>query len=200
MSSYRATTDNSTHVRRRLRRPLPPQAAAVALLATASMALLATACGGSPSSTGSGGSPNARGSASQQPLAFSHCMRSRGVSNFPDPNTSGNWPKVQVENATNDPRYQAASQACGHLLPYGGPGVPMSPAVVSQLQTDMARFAACMRSHGVSNWPGAIDQGTERVYFDPESAGIDPNSPQISPKIHSCERVIPASLGRPPGT
>jgi hypothetical protein len=175
-------------------------AVAVAIIATAGLALLVAACG-SPSSAGSGHSSSARGSTiSQQPLAFSHCMRSHGVSNFPDPDSSGEWPKTQVETAINDPQYQGASQACGQLLPYGGPGVSMSPAAVSQLQTDMAKFARCMRSHGVFNWPAAIDQGTEREYFDPQSAGIDPNSPQVSSTIHACEHVIPASLGRPPGT
>lgn len=127
-------------------------------------------------------------------------MRSQGVSNFPDPNAHGEWPKPQVALAANNPRYQAASQACGHLLPFGGPGVSMSPAAVTQLQTDLAKFARCMRSHGVSNWPGPIDQGTEREYFNPQAAGIDPKSPQISTKIHECEHAIPASLGRPPGT
>jgi hypothetical protein len=56
-----------------------------------------------------------------------------------------------------------------------------------------------MRSHGVPNWPDlTLDRG--RDIFDPEAAGIDPNSPRISTKMHECERVFPASLGRPPGT
>lgn len=200
-----ATTDNGVRVRRWTLRPwsvLRTRAVvAVAITTTAGLALLAAACGASPSTAGSDHSSNARGSAiSQQPLAFSHCMRSHGVSEFPDPNSSGDWPKTQVETAVDNPRYQVASQACGHLLPYGGPGVSMSPAVVSELQTDMAKFARCMRSHGVLNWPGPIDQGTEREYFDLQSARIDPNSPQISSKMRTCEQVIPASLGRPPGT
>jgi hypothetical protein len=63
----------------------------------------------------------------------------------------------------------------------------------------MLEFARCMRSHGVLNWPDlTLDRG--RPIFDPEAVGIDPSSPQISTEMHQCERVFPASLGRPPGT
>ena len=125
-----------------------------------------------------------------RPLAFSRCIRSHGVSNFPDPNSSGVWPKSQVAVAAGSPRFQAATQACGHLLPDGGPGVSPSPAVVQQIQMEMAKFARCMRSHGVPNWPDPIlDRG--KAVFDPEAAGIDIKSPQIGTSMHACmpERV-----------
>jgi hypothetical protein len=44
-------------------------------------------------------------------------MRSHGVPNFPDSNSSGVWPKGQVEPAAGNPRVQTATRACGHLLP-----------------------------------------------------------------------------------
>ncbi|HEY3843290.1 MAG TPA: hypothetical protein VGL48_08555 [Acidimicrobiales bacterium] len=133
-----------------------------------------------------------------QPLAFSRCMRSNGVPNFPDPNSSGVWPKPQVEGAASNPQYPAATRSCGHLLPDGGPGVAPSPAVDQQIQNDMTQFALCMRSHGVSNWPDpTFDQG--RAVFDPQAAGIDTNSPRISVKVHECEHVFSASIGIPPG-
>jgi hypothetical protein len=159
--------------------------------ATAGLVLLAAGCGSSPAT-------RAAQSPTSQPLAFSHCMRSRGVSKFPDPNSSGVWPKSQVELAAGNPRFQAATQACGHLLPDGGPGVPPSRAVLQQIQSDMAKFARCMRSRGVPNWPDAtLDRG--RAVFDPEAVGIDTNSPQINTKVHECERVFPARVGIPPG-
>ncbi len=55
--------------------------------------LVAAACGGSPSSTGSGGSSNAAGSTDSHQVAFSRCMRSNGVTNYPDPDSSGVIPK-----------------------------------------------------------------------------------------------------------
>ena len=160
------------------------------IAAAAGAALLAAGCGGSPRTHVQ--SPTA------QPLAFSHCMRSRGVPNFPDPGSSGVWPKSRVELAAGNPRFQAATDACGHLLPDGGPGVPPSAAVVQQIQSDMTKFARCMRSRGVPNWPDpTIDRG--RAIFDPQAVGIDTSSAQVSAKMHDCERVFPASLGIPPG-
>jgi len=151
--------------------------------------LLVSACGSHPSV-----SVQANG-----PLAFSHCMRSRGVSQFPDPNSSGVWPKSQVELVAGDPKFQAATQACGHLLPDGGPGVAPSRAVVQQIQTDMAKFARCMRSHGVPSWPDpTLDRG--RAVFDPEAVGIDTSAPRISTAMRGCEGVFPPTLGLPPGT
>jgi hypothetical protein len=184
-----------------------------AIIATSGLALLAAACGSAPRShvaelgsttTQSRGSSSAAGSTNShspisQPLAFSHCMRFHGVTNFPDPSSSDVWPKSQVELAAGNPQFQAATEACGHLLPDGGPGVSPSPAAVQLIRTDMLEFARCMRSDGVPNWPDlTLDRG--RPIFDPEAVGIDPSSPQISTKMHQCERVFPASLGRPPGT
>jgi hypothetical protein len=197
-------------------RPVWPSKAraAAACLVTVGLALLAAACGGSPgshvaqlgstttqpavvsSSPNTGGSPTPQ-SPTSQPLAFSHCMRSHGVPNFPDPNSSGVWPKSQVELAAGNPRFQTATRACGHLLPYGGPGVPPSPAVVQEIRTDMTKFARCMRSHRVPNWPDPIVDNQGRGSFDTQAAGINTNSPQTSAKIHDCDHVYPASIGIP---
>ena len=82
---------------------------------------------------------------------------------------------------------QTATHACGHLLPDGGRGVPPSAAVDRQIQADMRKFARCMRSHGVSNWPDpALDQG--RAVFDP--GGINTNSPQIMTKVRRCRSRV----------
>jgi hypothetical protein len=168
----------------------------VAIIAMAGLALLAAACGGS-SGGSSAGSANSQSPISQA-LAFSRCMRSHGVPSFPDPNSSGVFDKPSIYELSSSPKFQPATQACGHLLPDGGPGVPPSPAVVQQIQADMVKFARCMRSDGVPNWPDpTLDRG--RAVFDPEAVGIDTNSAQISAKMRECERVFPASIGIPPG-
>jgi hypothetical protein len=168
-----------------------PVTSAAAVGATG-LVLLAAACGGSSAPSTGAQSPTS------QPLAFSRCMRAHGVTSFPDPDTSGVWPKSQVELVADNPRFRAATQACGHLLPDGGPGVLPSPSVVQQIQIDMAAFARCMRSRGVPNWPApTLDRG--RAVFDPQAVGIDANAPRIAAAIHECERVFPASIGVPPG-
>jgi hypothetical protein len=54
-------------------------------------------------------------------LAFSQCMRSHGVPNFPDPTFSANGIRVHVGPGSgldpNSPAFQAAQKACG--LPFG---------------------------------------------------------------------------------
>lgn len=125
-------------------------------------------------------------------------MRDKGVARFPDPNSSGVWPKSQVELAAASTKFDAASRACAHLMPDGGPGLAPSPAVAAQIQLDMAKFARCMRSGGVPDWPApTLDRG--RAVFDPQAVGIDTSAPRIGAAIHDCERVFPASIGIPPG-
>ena len=77
----------------------------------AGTALLAAACGGgSAGSTGS--SPYAKA------LAYSQCMRSNGVANYPDPNGQG-----QILMQPNDgidygsPQFAHAKKACAKLAP-----------------------------------------------------------------------------------
>jgi hypothetical protein len=194
--------------------PLPrcacPRAAriTVALTAAAGLALLAAACGGSSASqvarlgattvaASSSGSPNAGGaSGSQSPssqlLAFSRCMRSHGVAKFPDPNSSGVLPKRPVaELAASNPKFPTAHRACEHLLPNGG---QPTPAQARQAWNDMRKFARCMRSHGVPNWPDptATSPQDQRPFFHtPES--IDPNAPQITTKIRACQHLLHAN-------
>lgn len=186
--------NDSTRIMRRPRRAWPrPARTAAAIIVTAALALLTAACGGSPSPTGSGGSRGAAGSAnSQKILAFSRCVRSHGVPNFPDPNSSGVLPKTQVAQlAASSPQFPAAHRACEHLLPNGG---QPTQAQVQQAWNDMRNFARCMRSHGVPNWPdpARTSQQDQRPFFHlPDS--IDPNAPQITTKIRACQHVFHAN-------
>ncbi|MGH3125744.1 MAG: hypothetical protein ACRDND_32610 [Streptosporangiaceae bacterium] len=184
--------NDSTRARRRPRRARPrPARTAAAIIAITALALLTAACGGSPSSTG--GSPGAAGSAnSQKILAFSHCIRSHGVPDFPDPNSSGVLPKSQVAQlAASSPQFPAAHGACEHLLPNGG---QPTQAQAQQAWNDMRSFARCMRSHGVPNWPdpARTSQQDQRPFFYVPGS-IDPNAPQITTKIRACQHVLHAS-------
>ena len=186
--------NHSTRVMRRPRRARPrPAHTAAAMIATAALALLAAACSHSPSSAGPGGSPNAGGSAnSTSAVAFSHCMRSHGVPNFPDPNSSGVLPKSQMAQLmAGSPMFPAAHRACEHLLPNGG---QPTQAQVQQAWNDMRNFARCMRSHGVPNWPDPAptsEQDQRPFFHTPDS--IDPNAPQITTKIRACQHVLHAN-------
>src|SRR5215468_157078 len=96
---------------------------AAAILAVLALAPLAVACGGarSPSAglSGPGGSPSASGTAdSPSAVAYSSCMRSHGVPEFPDPTSSGAVPKGSApEFGVSSTAYHAAQTTCQHLYP-----------------------------------------------------------------------------------
>jgi hypothetical protein len=203
--------NDSIRVMRRPRRAWPPTARTAAAIIAAVLALLAAACSsGSPSSAGSGGSPNAAGSSSSpSAVAYSACMRSHGVPNFPDPGSGGAVPKGDARHfGVSTAQLQAAEQACQPLLPAGGSLDQQTEecmstgncprALVQQLLTVERRFAQCMRSHGVPKYPDpTIDsQGRPIFVFSVSKGGFDPHEPQIMTKEDECQRLAPAPMPR----
>jgi hypothetical protein len=170
--------------------PVPPRArTASAITATAALVLLAGACGGGPSS--SGGSSNGGSTTSASAVGFSRCMRSHGVPNFPDPDSRGGIPKETVQQlGISSSQYQAATQACGQLLPSGS-GSGRTQADVRQWWSGMLSFARCMRSHGVPDWPDPTPYPrypNEPTFNMP--ADLHPTA-QIVSKMRACQRLVP---------
>ncbi|MFT3863732.1 MAG: hypothetical protein QM729_05610 [Solirubrobacterales bacterium] len=58
-------------------------------------------------------------------LEYAECMRSHGVSNFPDPEVAEGHVKMRVPKGVdpNSPTFQKANEACRELM-VGGPGGP----------------------------------------------------------------------------
>ena len=175
----------------RCRRPL----ILTALVPVAAFSLLAAGCGG-------GGSPRvanvalsttaaATTTATQNGLlAFSECMRSNGIPNFPDPQrfVGGNV-KLTIHQLAPS---QAALNACTHLLPTNGGGGSQDTAQQERTQlADGLSFARCMRSHGVSRFPDPTAQGQLTVEMV-EAQGIDVHSPAVLQAVQAC---LPASHG-----
>ena len=155
------------HSTRVIRRPrgawLPDVLIATAIIAAVALALLLVAAcssGSGPSVAGAGAAPKTSGAATSpasgsQAVAFAHCMRSHGVPRYPDPNSANTMPdglpKVgPQELGVSTAQFQTADTACGHLLPNGGHVVQ---SVAQRLLSGGLKFARCMRSHGVPNWP-----------------------------------------------
>jgi hypothetical protein len=159
-----------------------PSGTTTAVIAAAALGLLAAACGG--------GAPSAHVAQKQNgALAFSHCMRSIGVSKFPDPDSGGQIPKTQLEHlGVSDAQFQAAQRACQHLLPSGGR--PPSQAQLEQRRAQALRFSQCMRAYGVPNFPDPASTGDERIP-DPASLGIDQGSPKFKAANQACRQYRP---------
>jgi hypothetical protein len=182
----------------RSRFPAARVAAFITVMAAA--ALLAAACGGSPSSSASGGSPTAAPSAtSVLALAYSRCMRSHGMPNFPDPDSSGQLSKQAIISASrevSDSVNQAAQRACDSLWPYQA---PTQAQLEQQLAADV-RFVQCVRSHGVPNLPDPIISNGRVEVVISSSAGIDVGSPRIQAIASECQHVLPPGTPRPAAT
>jgi len=68
-------------------------------------------------------SPAQQAAARAQALRYARCMRAHGISDFPDPNAQGGialQPKPGGDLEPNNPRFQAANQACQHYQPGKG--------------------------------------------------------------------------------
>ena len=186
---------------------------AAAVLAPAVLALLAAACGSSGSSADSHGSPNAAGSTTAASLVrYSACMRSHGVPNYPDPNSSGQLPKPDARHlGVSSSQLRASQQACQHLLPNSGDAINASSvqqcmeaddcpkSLVQQVLDEERSFAQCMRSHGVPNWPDPITDSQGRPVFaiSISKDGFNPYSKPIWAKGNECSHLMPDLPGAP---
>lgn len=81
-------------------------------------------------------------------------MRTHGVSNFPDPSTSGGGVQFSVGGSSGAnpqaPAFQAAQRSCKHLLPNGG---QPSAQASAQAKAHLLRISECMRAHGITDFP-----------------------------------------------
>jgi hypothetical protein len=189
---------------------LPTVRTAVAIIATAGLAVLAVGCGDSPSShVAQLGTTATRSSSSSSTaparvqeygaIAFSRCMRSNGIPDFPDPNSSGVLPKSQLEQiAASNPRYSAAQTACADLLPNGAlpPGGQPTQTELREMERNALKFARCMRSHGVPGWPDYTLRGGQPI-FDLHGTSIAPNSQQIVANEVRCKSLLQLSYSPP---
>lgn len=175
----------------------------VARRTTASGAIIATA--GLCVAAACGGSPQRPAAQHNGALAFARCMRSHGVPRYPDPTSldtsPSGLPKVipQAVGVT-DSQYLAATNGCRRLLPPGAQ--PATRAENQQVLSKLVRFARCMRSHGVQNWPdpSRVDpvgraQGGSPYQFDLQGLqGLDGRSfpSQVTNAMRECQRLVHA--------
>jgi hypothetical protein len=182
------------------RRPWPPTArTAAAVVATAALALPVAAFGAGASSTIASGSALSQSMNVQKALAFARCMRSHGVRNWPDPNSSGVFAKRTPQQlGASGAQVEAAQRACSDLLPNGAlpHGGQPTQDELRKMERDALAFARCMRSSGVPTWPDYTLRGGIPI-FDLHGTRIAPNSPQIVAKQRGCKSRLHLSYSPP---
>jgi hypothetical protein len=168
--------------------------AALAAIAIASITLLVAGCGGS------GKSPSNAASPSQNPMQaafrYSACMRSHGVTNFPDPKVMNHNGEhgiaIEAVGPKGSPQFQAAQKACQGILPApGGNDAQQTAEQKATRVADALSFARCMRGRGVTGFPDPTAQGDLSVEMV-QAQGINVHSQAVLRVVQAC---LPATHG-----
>jgi hypothetical protein len=121
-------------------------------------------------------------------------MRSHGVPNFPDPQPTGGGVSLTIDshNGLNPdaPQFKAASKSCETLLPNKGKA---DPAAVAQDRAQMLKFSACMRSHGLADFPDPTVSGgdVQLSLGDKRNSSLNPSSPAFQAAQKACQSLMP---------
>jgi len=166
---------------RRKRRPL----AALGLIA---MVVLISACGSSAPAGGSSGGGDPTASAHEKAVKFAECIRGNGVSEFPDPDASGQFAYgIPSYSSPLDPSSAAWHHAIGACKTLEPPRFMPTQFTPKQLSARL-KFAQCVRASGVPGFP------------DPTSTGplVNVSNGSSIPGLHAaiqkCIRRNPAAV------
>jgi hypothetical protein len=136
-------------------------------------------------------SSSASASLEAKALSYAGCMRSHGLTDFPDPTVGSNGlPSFNIQGSANSDlnpessQWKAAQSACKNDLPDlgGNTSADKEAANVKAL-----KYAQCMRSHGEPNFPDPNGQGVIQIT---NATGIlSPNSPQYQQAETACQSL-----------
>jgi hypothetical protein len=148
-----------------------------------SVASLGTASGASTSSPASAGvagpAPPAGGPGvifSGVGIAFAACLRSHGEPSVPDPSSRGQLSITGID--PHSPQLQSAEKDCQKFSPSAP---PPTASQQTRAQTQALKFAACVRKHGLPNFPDPIFR-----HGNIGQRGVDPKSPQFQSAQRAC--------------
>jgi hypothetical protein len=152
----------------------------------AAVAMLAAACGG-------GSSSDAGLTTYQKAVAYAQCMRAHGEPGYPDPTSKGGFIINGKTDNLNGALMGKANKACQHLLP---PQKPLTPAQQRQITNEALKYVACMRSHGLPDFPDPVVNANGIEFRGP--SGFGPNSPQLQSAMQACKKLLPGLPGGGP--
>jgi hypothetical protein len=171
----------------------------------AGLGLFVVACGGSngpgvanlgSNTPSSGASPSGSGG-SGNPLAYAQCMRTHGIKDFPDPDANGGFSISAGPNSDlnpNNAQFQAATKACQHLQG----GHHLSPAQQAQAMAQLLKYSACMRAHGIKDFPDPKAEpggGIGISLRGGPGSDLDPSNPQFQAARKACQSLMPGKPG-----
>jgi len=150
------------------------------------MVALLSACGsGTPARTSAA---NNTAATVEEAVKFAECMRNNGVSDFPDPDASGQFAYGIKAGSSLDPStaaWKQAVSACKDLEPTG----LIPTTFTSQQIAARLRFAQCMRTNGAPDFPDPSDNGPLINVHNGQS------NPEIQSAIGKCRTVLAVASG-----
>lgn len=175
------------------------------LIALASLAVTAAGCGGTPSTPGvaqigtaattttTSSQSNVTGASKEEGIRrFSVCMRANGVPTFPDPKPVNGGMSLGIDRSMginpDSPQFKAAEKKCQKLLPNGG---KPDPAQLARDRSQMLKFSACMRAHGLPSFPDPTSDGRGLKMSIGGKDGLNPRSPVFQAARKACEDLMP---------
>lgn len=156
-----------------------------ALLVVASLAGCSgsKAAGGGPSGSSSAGG----GPGFQQALAYAKCMRDNGVPDYPDPQPGNGGRVILAPGGSSDnPKSQAAQQACRDKMPQGVGAARGGPVDTAKVMA----WAQCIRANGVPNFPDP-DVANGQIKINIGSLGMQPDDPRLAKASDACKDKSP---------
>jgi hypothetical protein len=117
------------------------------------------------------------------PLKFAQCMRSHGISWFPDPN-AGKM-SIMIPTGQDRAKFEAAQEACKQYMPNGG----QRPTPSAEELENARNMAKCMRANGIPNFPDPNPDGG--LAIDPKKLGASPDSPLWKKAEAACSQYAP---------
>jgi hypothetical protein len=133
-------------------------------------------------------------SSEQTPLAeaeaYSQCMRSHGVSGFPDPvlTPRGGYGYRTSGIDPHSAAFQGALKAC-QALP--SPWQPAGLQLTAAQQRAWLSWAGCIRAHGMPNLPDPTFSGRAVQISGAGESG----SPQLQSAMNACKSQMPSTGG-----
>jgi hypothetical protein len=166
------------------------------LAALAMVALTVAGCSDTPAETGTASSGgNKRDTNRDKATKFAACMRDSGVSEFPDPDASGELTVDGVLNGSSlDPDSPAWKQAIGACRDLQPPGFTGDEEVTDEEQKVRLQFAQCMRDNGVEDFPDPA-KGDPLVDTRRIPSAAD-NMAAINAAMRTCRDFAAEAIGR----
>jgi hypothetical protein len=127
--------------------------------------------------------------AREKAVKFSECMRANGVSDFPDPNASGEFPSYGV--SVSPAVWKKAGAACKAVQPPGTLSAKLTPAQESAA----LKFAQCIRENGVPDFPDPVNGqplvDTTRIPSSNRPGGMT----ILNAAMHKCGHFVAEQTG-----